>query len=196
MLPRENKGQLFFHSSLKVTHFPNVGFHCRSLLCHICLLSKTVGSFHLSKGHAPNSLISKHQIPSLLKFLPISCYHMPSFNPHDKPFLLTGSLFPFLSLPCHPPPTSLVTYLFCDRVLLLPLVVSSFSHTIEFITEFYFFFLKGKAAMLTDPRETLSCCLFQVTFTVLRHFLFWKHLPHSAHIKGFSPVWTCWCLLA
>lgn len=121
---RENKGQLFFRSS--VTHFPSVGSHCRSLLSHFCLLSKTVGSFHLSKGHAPNNPISEHQIPSLLNCLPISCYHIPSFNPHDKPFLLMGSLFPLLSLPCHPPPTSSVTYLFCDRVLLLPLVVSSF----------------------------------------------------------------------
>ena len=75
--------------------------------------------------------------------------------------------------------------------------------------------------MLIDPREMLSCCLFQVKFTVLlemclvlealptlcTHKGFFscvdslvsvgvsalKHFPHWEHTQGFSPVWLCWC---
>lgn len=99
MLP-ENKGQFFFHSS--VTCFSSASSHCQSFLCHFCLLRKRVGSFHLSKSVAPNKQVSKCQIPPLLNFLPVSCYHIPSFNPHDKPSLLTGSLLP-ISVPSQAP---------------------------------------------------------------------------------------------
>lgn len=76
---RENKGQFFFHSS--VTCFPSASSYCQTFLCHFCLHRKTVGCFHLPKSQTPNSQISKCQIPPLLNFLPVSCYHIPSFNP-------------------------------------------------------------------------------------------------------------------
>lgn len=51
--------------------------------------------------------------------------------------------------------------------------------------------------MLIDPKEMLSCRLFRVKFIVLLEVsLVWKQFPHLAHINGFSPVWTRWCLLA
>lgn len=39
--------------------------------------------------------------------------------------------------------------------------------------------------MLTDPRETLSCCLFQVKFTVLFEAFVLEALPTLSTHKGF-----------
>lgn len=115
-MPQRKKDNFSSTVHLK-THFVNAGSSCQYLLCCFCLLSRTVGffSFYLSNSCTPNSQIIYAFISTFAE-LPISCYYTPSLNP----FLLSGSLFHHLSLPCHLSPTSSTKDLHCDRHLFLP----------------------------------------------------------------------------